>query len=77
MQLCRTLCERRPVQELNWSTPTCVCVCRILTAEGEDIELQGTHDAMPSLLRLVPGVAYGMSVPNTVIRPYSAGQRTS
>ena len=27
--------------ENQWSTPT--CVCRILTAEGEDIELQGTN----------------------------------
>ena len=41
----------------------CVCVCRILTAEGEDIELQGTNDPMPTLMRLKPGVAYGMSVP--------------
>ena len=76
-QQCRLaiVCAYLPLQEPNWKTPT--SVCRILTAEGEDLEVQGTHDAMASLAKLKPGVAYSMTVPNTVIRPYTAGPRTS
>ena len=62
------------IMEAQWNRPT--LVTRIVTSTGDDVEVQSCNEALDERRKLQPGVAYVVTIPGTVVKAYTAGDKS-